>query len=684
MNPISAVSSNVIQFGFSTTFDLENGKIIFDITEYTIYAPGGIGNVVGVNFEVVDPAGSQLSVIDFPNVDINPNEGPQTYEVALNNSPSMYGYYYIRGVLQEVDGRQFGIELKKNVCKPEGIKDGVVPGKFKDTVDCTIPRISISEVTNMVYQSKNPQEVVKNGVLYYPPGTLPALAFDYTPFEVIGSGNVYTGDYTVRNKSIAEYDLGELVSVKVTYNTTHKFSVTCNDRLCELLCCVEKLQQVATEQCDTAVGVDARKKLSAATIPLLSLIAKEKCGQDASDLVTSVAKMLGCDCSCDASLNVEPKPIISTFEPLVLEGSCGTNVIPLGANRYRIKSLTVSVDKKNVGDLALLITSKQTECNKSFLIELDKDRLIRDQMDLIKNSPELYSIFNSLVQQQTIDFSPIGANCIVDLTKSDYDLIEDAANSAKQVVSVTIDGTVFLAPSGLSITNTLAIEAWLNSLSKGAFDVYFDTATSPDTTVIRALDNSHAISVMVFSLSGTQLVRQFSKNSLSIVEMFKLVIEYLCNLTESDIKLGASYTICTVKADGTIDKRQLSPDSDVTLATFLAEFQAAYCASIDQLVKQSALSCERVKKVFVDTSPIVGDDGVLGTRSGKCGLWKIEDLVTEVLDFLLETNEQALIDKFCQIKNRCTVPVCNPVTYSTGELIEPCPAITNISGVFTN
>lgn len=694
MNPISVNSANIVQFGFSATFDLENALLKFDIAGLTIFQPGGQNNTQGINFQVIDPSGAEISRIDFPNKDIDPATSA-TYQVPLSNAPSQFGYYRIKGVIREANGQDYVIEISpKNICKPKDWKKGTVPGVFSHEVDCSVPRLTVMENTNLTYQNLAPLTIVKDGRLYYPQGTLPEQTFTFTPFEIFGSGQIYTGDYTVRNKTIATYDMGELIYVQVTFATTYKFSVNCNSNLCEVICCMEKMQSIVKNDCNSPQGKEAQRKLDEVTIPLIMAMTLEKCGKDASDLVEQIAKTLGCDCNCDDAEAVEPRPIYTLFDPVVLAGQCATQAT-LSAGVWNVKTKFVEVVAATGTSTALSITSSENDCTITYQVAINETLLIQNQLTLIKNSPELSALFNSLIKTQTLDFSEIGENCIYNVTDCDFNLIEDASNAAKQVINIVIGGTTYPAPAALSITNALGISNWLNALNRGVFQVYYDTTTNPDTTVINSLNNPNVIATMVFSTGGVQEVKQFSRNCGSIIELFKAIITYLCALDTSKVKLARAYSICAITASGTVSTTTISPSDTTNLDTFLVQLLQSYCSTLTNLLAAQSVNCTTVQAVFTNTANTITQNDVLyGTRGkaapnvpntpGACGIWRPQDMANWLLDFLLTTNDQAILDKFCQVKDRCFQATCNPVTYATVELIEPCPSITNISGTFTN
>ncbi|MFX1709079.1 hypothetical protein PV783_34245 [Chitinophaga sp. CC14] len=681
MNPLPINTVNVIQFGFATTFDLEASKLIFDIGGFTVFNPGGAARVLGINFQVIDPSGTEISTISWPDKQIDPSTGQTVYNVNLSSVAFQFGWYKIVGVLREADGTDYTITISKNICAPRDYSNGLSKANIEQTVDCGLPQILISERTNLLYQGRNPDLIEKQGMIYFPQDVNIQTPYNYTPFSIAGSGNVYTGSYVVRHRTDATYDMDDLVKVRIRYAATLKFSVTCNSNLCEILCCVQNLQSVAAGECSTEKGRHAKDLLDKVTMPLLVALTLEKCGQSSGDLVSDIAKTLGCDCNCDSSEMIEAKPILSGNTPITLRGECATDVTPDGST-YVIKTKNVKVQNGDTGDLALKIEKKDTNCDTTYLVTLDKNRLTGDILNIISTNPEYKAVFNTLVNNVGIDLSGVDGRCIIDTDKCDYDLIADAQNNSKTVQSILIDGNTYGAPAGLVITNSLGIQTWLNSLSKGIFTSYFDSTTK--TTVIKSQQNTSAISSMTFIQNGINYVQQFSKSCGRIVAFLQGIIDYLCDLTDKQVHLSQSYTICTLNAKGEIKEETVAPSNTASVATVLTKMAASLCASLRNVLQQAGLSCQSVQKVFADTqSQIKTTDVLYGTRSDNCGKYTSTDVLRMILTEITTTNNQELIDLWCQANKRCVLPTCEPIGYMELVYIEPCPAVTGIIGTFS-
>lgn len=684
-NPSFINTANVKQFGFKTDFFLEDKKIKFDIAGHTIFNAGGANLVQGINFEVIDPSGILLSVIDFPNKDIDPAT-QTTYEVILPNGFSQFGWYFIKGVIKEQDGQEYSVELRKNICKPKEFKNGVVDGSFDAIANCEVPKLTISETTDMSYAGLSPLYVSKNGVLYYPKGTLNDVPFTFTPFEINGNGKVYTGSYTIRNKTIATYDLQDLVYVHVSYNTSKEFDVNCNSSLCKILCCVEKLYDSYHNDCKSEKGKDAKQKLDKIAMPLIVAALKEKCGQGAGDEIAEIEKVIGCDCGC-GSESVEPKPLMGNSngsQSINMSGACATTVTPTVSGStvsYEVKTKLVSIDKSVPSDASFAIEKVEDNCNIIYKIKFDYKNLSTTILNTIKNDSQLTNLFNSIVNVSTgIDLNGIDGKCIINIGSCDYSLSIVTGIVAVYIKNIVIDGVTYTAPSGLASDDDIAISNWLNALGLGVFNVFFDSNTF--TTVITSPSNPRSISTMLTEIGAvnpTLSTNLFSKSCKGLKQILQAIINYLCELSTKQIKLGDNLILCRLKDDGTIEQVPFS--SDKTLYEFLQSQSQTFCKLLDTVTQLTGIDCKKIKSLFPESSKKITDvDFVLGTKEGDCARISYLEMADIIIHKVFE--DSVLHQYICTQIQGCGQPVCSPVNNITVSVDTgiACTQLSNING----
>jgi hypothetical protein len=347
-NPRIVNTAEVKQFGFTAVIDLEARKLLLDASVLTLFQTGGQALSLGINFEVIDPAGVVIQAINFPQKFLDPAAGQLTGEIPLPSGIALFGKYDIRAQLKEGGGVVHEVVLpSKEVCEPKGFKDGLALGSFDVQTDCEAPFIRLTETTFLSYLGKAAVKIVRSGRLYHPAGTGEELAFAKTPFQ---TNRVYTGDSTVRNKTVADYDLGDNFYVRVAYATTKKISVTCQSRMARLLCCVSNLYARVEKECGTPAGTAARLKLDKAAMPMLIAVMKERSGQPATAEIEAAERILDCDCDCTDSEG--------DGTPVLIAGSAGDQkaqilaLLNLAKNDAEIRAVFCSINCQTVSSCA--------------------------------------------------------------------------------------------------------------------------------------------------------------------------------------------------------------------------------------------------------------------------------------------------------------------------------------------
>lgn len=663
MNPRSVNSTNIINFGFKTTIDLELRKIIFDITGYTTFNAGGDANVTGISFEVIDPAGVLIHELQFSTPDIDPSS-QSTFEVNLPSGMALFGDWKVRGVIREADGiTDYEVKIPpKKVCEPSNFNGEVVEGSYSEKVDCNAPYIRLNETTALTYLNKKYTTITKSGNMYYPQGTLDPLSFSQTPAQ---TNNVYTGDYVVRAKSIAEYDLSDLFYVKIGYETKYKFSVTCQSRLCDIACCIEDVYNESVKYCNTARGRSAKEKLDSISVLVFTAASKERCGKDAGAIIKKIKDVLDCDCNCNESKPVEPVPVSTGGgTAITMEGGCATDVQPAeegSLTSFIIKTKNVLVVKGDLNDGAFTIQRVEDDCNITWKITFNYSVLAQTILETIQDSTDLTELLNSLIQHpsNSIDTGDIDGRCIIDLSKCNYGLSYDVPVNGATILSIVINGNTYAAPGGTLLSDESAVQSWLNSLTLGVFFVSYTADGSGGVLSISSSNNENVISSVTLSVSGNDVIRGFTRECIGLEQILDAIIEYLCDIDATKIKLGITLSVCEIVGSSVIATPY---SSNTILATFLSVFTSKFCALVTKVSEIATVSCSSIIALFPTSgAPIAATDRLLGQKSGNCANITVKELAIAIL-------------KLAQTDGEVNAEFC-AVTCPTDE----CPAVTNLT-----
>lgn len=667
-NPILINSANIIQFGLGITFDIGANTITFDSSPFTEYQSGGAANVQGIYIQIFDASGLEVKPLDLTTPDILPS-APVPYVLHLPNGFAQYGMFILNAIIIDADSTQYPINLRKNICQPDNFANNVVSGQFIATVDCDTPRIILAETTNFSYQGQPPLSLTKNGNLYYPMGTLSPVAFDFTPFEVSGTGNVYTGPYRIKNITTALYDLLDNVSVKINYSTLLDFSVACGSKLVNLLCCVNEVYQIYNTDPNSNRGRDAKVKIEKITAPFITAVIKDKAGQKCDDEINTISKILQCNCACDPQ-SVEPLLLsASNAGPsFTIQGQYGTTVTPVvigSSTQYTVKSTSYFVTKDS-GELGFSIQTIASAGAISYKIIFNYNALAANILTTIGNSVELTAQFNALIDAAGGNLSLAGleGGCVITIASCNYRLIEPIT-PVKTVVSITIDGTVHNAPGSLLLTNVSGIAAWLNGLSLGTFTANLDGGSN--NVIIESDTNTHILTQFALSVGSSPLLRQFTAVCTTLVDVLNAIITYLCAIDATKVAFGvASQNICTYDDSGNVVTTVVDPT--IKLGALISDILNAQCALYGKIAS-IALTCTNLKTLLIpNTLTFIPTDGLFGTRGDDCAKISWIDSATQLLSIINST--PALQAAFCAIMAQCTGV--------------SCPAPANVSASLTS
>ena len=682
MNPIVINSTNVGNFGFQATFKLYEKLISFDISELTTFLSGGAANVLGVYIQIIDPTGITILDYDPTTPSIVPNSS-STFDFNIPSMSFAFGWWTINVKLIDADNKEYIATVVKNICLPVGFDpaNNFVPGVMQSAINCTTPSIKVSEQTVFVYNGLAADEIVKDGTLYYPQGTLDPVTFVVTPFGFSGLNSVYTGDYAVINTSTATYNLGDYTYVEVKYFTNLKFSVACSSRLTQILCCLEELQDVYNNSPQSNKGIDAKERLDLASVPLYIAALKEQTGQDASDDVAQIRDILNCDCNCNP-VNVEPILVgIDGDAPTVqvLSGN-GISVTSeqVGNNiNYTVSQKVVQLAKDD-SETGFVLQKTTTGTNINYFLTFNYVNLATNILNTISSSPTLVTLLQSIVGAVSsgLNLNGLNGGCVIDIANCSYSLVE-ANNAVKTIVSITIGGTVHNAPGGLLLSNPSGISAWLNGLTLGTFTVNYDSGSN--STSIASAVNSNLITAFAMSSGGNPIIRQFNRACIGLVDFLNAMVDYICNLSALQIEYGVTGdSLMTYNGSGNIITTEIDPTEEVgTLISAIIGAQNALYTKLNNI----SVSCASIKALFNTSAAVLAPtDGLFGLKAGACARVLFPDLANIIMTAI--AGDGTLSSQFCAMVASCSAPVCSPPTSTSGVLSSgpSCSPVTNITG----
>ena len=666
---IAVNSLNIDTFGFSVAFDIYARTITFDTTNLTTYNEvSGQGSlyVQGIAFSLVDEDGVELLTIDWnsPQLPTPATNKIYVYDASALNFAFLFQNYKIVGAIKDQNGTVYStIPVYKKICQPTDFNEsGYVSGVFQITPNCVDNLLTVKEATVLTLCNKSPLSVSKSGTLSYPTGTISPVAFTFTPFS---NNVIYTGEYRLNCTTEATYDLLDDCYQIVTYLTNNVFPVTCANKMADLLCCISDLQRTKEKNCENAIGQRAAQQLDEVTIPLLSGLMKEINGQDASTEALFIKKQLNCNCGSSSQRQNEFTPINPASTSIVLIGVGGTNVtssVSGNTKQYNIISNVYQVVKGDTGDSAFTITiDTSTQNTVKYKITFNYAVIAANVLTAIDNSDVLLNQLNSLITATSnIDLTNLNGKCVIDLSAVSYFLSKLVPSSAAVIKSILIGSTTYNAPASTLVSNTTAIETWLNGLSLGTYSASFSTSSAGAYANLLTNSNSNNPVSVVYTINGADVTVPFQRTNQSIISFLQAVVDYLCGLTALQVAIGNNLSLCVFDYNGNVVTTNYL--TSVSQGAFNSGVSSAICNLANRINNLTGITCTKIQAIFQDypnsnINRLYGNDGSLN-----CVAFTDQQIALSVI---------AAIGKYSNVKSAfCAIDCEVPAT---------CPDVSNIS-----
>lgn len=186
-------------------------------------------------------------------------------------------------------------------------------------VVCASSQIQCSDITNLIYNNLPPQSTPTNTwTLVSPPppsGDTPVITVVTNEANVTFTGTVDSDGYQLYFNEFTTYNLGNGITINVQYklfdcngNTGIRFSYNCNTSLCNLMCNLEKLYQLANVPCGTLESQNITNQITLLTPLLFQLsfaLTQPLCGVNIPALIKQINKVgkFPDNCGCNGTNN---------------------------------------------------------------------------------------------------------------------------------------------------------------------------------------------------------------------------------------------------------------------------------------------------------------------------------------------------------------------------------------------
>lgn len=308
-------SPNISLLDSKIVADVCAGNFVIDATP-SIFIGSGASNVLGVKVKIVNPYG--VIIKDYTaSYDIAPPiSGSYTRTIPTQAGKIQYGTYTVYVQLTDAGGTTYEVVKSVNVCTYDEVTNPC-DIRLQLTADCKNGRLTVALSEPPVFKGFYAESRTQTIVVNYPTASgVTPLTTSNGMFAV----QLFEGEYKVVTTVCATYNLTDNVYLKLGYTGTFYKKVRC---LLDYTCIWPRIKQLwdkINEDCsqidrDNNASIALQASLLVHTINLAN-----DAGEDASDYIDQLEKLLGCTCTCDC--NGLP----------ILNGAPSSNILIQGCN----------------------------------------------------------------------------------------------------------------------------------------------------------------------------------------------------------------------------------------------------------------------------------------------------------------------------------------------------------------
>jgi hypothetical protein len=299
-------SPNIATLESKIVADICAGKFYVDITP-SVFIGAGADNVLGAKVKLINPYG--VTIKDFGvGYDIEPPmDASYEFSIPTQSGNYQYGTYTYEVELTDAgnvktivtDTIDIAAPNRKNKAKLYGDIAAEINGSCKDG------KVTIIVAEPPTYKGVMAESKTQSFTLTYPSSSLlPPLITQFPSFSVA----LFEGVYKIVGDICVTYNLGSNKYVNVPYKVNCSKNILCTVDLCTVFSNLEALNAQLNDSC----SIDQKNEIANITIDALRLLKTielgSACGEDVSEYIEQLEKLLGCKCSCSTN---EGTPIIN-------------------------------------------------------------------------------------------------------------------------------------------------------------------------------------------------------------------------------------------------------------------------------------------------------------------------------------------------------------------------------------
>jgi hypothetical protein len=283
----------------------------------------GANNVLGAKIKVLNPYGVEIKSYGSSYDIVPPMTGIYQLAIPTQAGTMQYGVYTVSVQLADSDSTTYEVTKTVHICTYDK-NQNPCDDRLRLVASCKNGKLTILLSEPPLFKGVYSQSRTQTIVVNFPTesGATP-ITSTFGNFSV----QLFEGVYKVVVNVCATYNLGDNVLIRLPYSVTMEKNVKC---LLDYTCIWPRIKQLwdkinsdcsqADKDISTAIAIEA-----SLLIPTIQLA--NDAGEDASDYISQLEKLLGCVCTCDCN----GSPIVNgtPSTDLAIEG-CGFEKTTVG------------------------------------------------------------------------------------------------------------------------------------------------------------------------------------------------------------------------------------------------------------------------------------------------------------------------------------------------------------------
>lgn len=351
-------SPDISVLDFKLTADLCEGNFFIDLSP-SIFKGNGAQNVQGAKVKIVNP------------FDVEIKQYGTSYDILNNlfqikipkvNNNYQYGLFVVTIELTDSTAAKYYATHNIGICEPnpkdKTQRKGIINARLIGNCLNGILTVLIDEPP--VYKGKPFESKIQTSTLTYPTGSIGTpLVTTLSAFSV----PLYEGVHLLKSELCVTYNLGDNNYAKVPYSVSCKKNILCTIDLC---CVYDKLSEINLQLGDNC-SASKKENLIDVTLDALRLLKTielgASCGEDVSDYIEQIEKLLNCECSCSANTGT---PVVnSTPSRDIAITGCNVVKTTVGlTDSYQIENFDYEIKVNPVANFLTISAPVLTGCVK--------------------------------------------------------------------------------------------------------------------------------------------------------------------------------------------------------------------------------------------------------------------------------------------------------------------------------